>query len=88
MTFDDTEPVTMRHVLRLAALISFCFSATAALAQSWVQVEAQPSEARALQRAEDYAGELQKVMVVAEAADAIGVKVQTVKNIADTLGLR
>ena len=51
----------MRHVLRLAALISFCFSATAALAQSWVQVEAQPSEARALQRAEDYAGRLPDV---------------------------
>ena len=51
----------MRHVLCLTTLISVWFFATGALAQSWVQVEAQPSEAQVLARAEDYAARLPDV---------------------------
>ncbi len=51
----------MRYMIRLAATIFLSVSATALAAQSWVQVEAQPSEARALDRAEDYAGRIANV---------------------------
>ena len=51
----------MRKTLALAALVSFFLSGGIATAQSWVQVEAQPSEARALERAEDYASRLADV---------------------------
>ena len=51
----------MRYVLRLVALISACFLTNLAHAQSWVQVEAQPSEAQAIQRAEAYASRLPDV---------------------------
>ena len=51
----------MRHVLGLAASLSFWLWAPEAAAQSWVQVEAQPSEAQVLQRAEDYAARLPDV---------------------------
>lgn len=51
----------MRYVLSLATLISIWLVAPGAQAQSWVQVEAQPSEAQVIRRAEDYASRLPDV---------------------------
>jgi len=61
MRIGDMGLLTMRYTRALAALISFFLSAGMAAAQSWVQVEAQPNEARALERAEAYAGRLGNV---------------------------
>ncbi|MCV6594138.1 MAG: serine protease [Silicimonas sp.] len=51
----------MRHVLGFLATGILTFWTQLAWAQSWVQVEAQPSEARALERAQDYAGRMGNV---------------------------
>ncbi|MDA8585154.1 peptidoglycan-binding protein [Rhodobacteraceae bacterium] len=51
----------MQHLLRLAAFLFLSFWTAAATAQSWVQIEAQPSEARVLERAGDYATRLDNV---------------------------
>ncbi len=51
----------MRYVVGLVKMMTLGLWAEAAAAQSWVQVEAQPSEAQALERAESYANRLSDV---------------------------
>lgn len=51
----------MRYLMRTAAVFFICVVAGAGHAQSWVQIEAQPSEARVLDRAQDYASRLDNV---------------------------
>ena len=52
----------VKRMLQKAALACVCvFWGQICFAQSWVQVEAQPSETRAIERAQDYAQRLQDV---------------------------
>ena len=51
----------MRYVVGLATFFSISLWSAMAFAQSWVQVESQPNEARAIERAEDYAARLPNV---------------------------